>query len=112
VALPDIVIALTTVGENIDAGWLADRLVEERLAACVNVLPPMQSTYRWNEGVTHDTERQILIKTTADRVASLHARIRELHSYEVPEFIVLPVLHGDDRFLGWIRRSVASSAGA
>jgi periplasmic divalent cation tolerance protein len=82
-------LVLTTLGADADAAELARTLVEERLAACVNVLPAMTSIYRWKGSVEQEREQQLLIKTTAGRVEALAARLRELHPYELPEFIVL-----------------------
>ena len=101
------VIVLTTIGSTADGGHLASVLVSERLAACVNVLSEMESFYRWNGKVETDKERQIIIKTTADRVDALRARLRELHAYDIPEFIVFAIASGSDEYLGWIRESVS-----
>ena len=84
-----LVLVLTTLGADADAAGLARTLVEERLAACVNVLPAMTSIYRWKGSVDQEREQQLLIKTAADRVEALAVRLRELHPYELPEFIVL-----------------------
>ena len=84
-----VAIVLTTLGADADAATLARTLVEERLAACVNMLPPMTSVYRWQGKVEQDREQQMVIKTTADRVAALQTRLRQLHPYELPEFLVL-----------------------
>lgn len=102
------VIVLTTVGESTDARALARTLVEERLAACVNVLPPMTSLYRWKGGIEEDREQQLVIKTLAARVPALEARIRELHSYELPEFLVVTVT-GSAKYLAWIEESASGS---
>ena len=102
----DAVIVLTTLAADADAGALARTLVAERLAACVNVLPVMTSVYRWQGRVEEEHEQQLVIKTGADRVAALAARFRELHPYEVPEFLVLRVSEGSDAYLRWIRDSV------
>jgi periplasmic divalent cation tolerance protein len=101
------VIVWTTIAATADGGHLASVLVGERLAACVNVLGEMESFYRWKGNVERDKERQMIIKTTADRVDSLRARLRELHTYEVPEFIVLAIGDGSENYLNWIRESVA-----
>lgn len=101
----DAVIVLTTIGADADAAALACTLVAERLAACVNVLPPMTSVYRWKGQVEQDREQQLLIKTTAGRVAALEARLRALHAYEVPEFLVIRVTGGSDAYLHWLRQS-------
>jgi uncharacterized protein involved in tolerance to divalent cations len=82
-------------------------LVTERLAACVNLLPEMDSIYRWKGQVEVDRERQVIIKTTARCVPQLEARIRQLHEYEVPELIVLPITGGSEAYLRWIRESTA-----
>ena len=96
------VIVLTTLGADADAATLARTLVEERLAACVNVLAPMISTYRWKGSIEQDGEQQLVIKTTPARVPALEARLRDLHPYEVPEFLVLPVSAGSDAYLRWV----------
>jgi periplasmic divalent cation tolerance protein len=96
------VIVLTTLGADADAASLARTLVEERLAACVNVLAPMTSTYRWKDTIEQDREQQLVIKTTPARVPALEARLHDLHPYEVPEFLVLPVSAGSDAYLRWV----------
>lgn len=96
------VIVLTTLGADADAVALARTLVEERLAACVNVLPTMTSIYRWKDRVEEDREQQLVMKTAASRLPQLEARLRELHPYEVPEFLVLAVSGGSDAYLGWL----------
>ena len=104
-ATTDIVIVLTTLGAAADADVFARTLVEERLAACVNVLPPMTSTYRWKGAVERETERQLIIKTTRGRVDALEARVRELHPYETPEFLVVAVTAGGDAYVRWVAES-------
>ena len=84
-----LVLVLTTLGADADAVGLARTLVEDRLAACVNVLPAMTSIYRWKGGVEQDREQQLVIKTTPEKVPALEARLRDLHPYELPEFVVL-----------------------
>jgi periplasmic divalent cation tolerance protein len=102
------VLVLTTLGEEADASTLAQTLVEERLAACVNVLPAMASVYRWEGRVDRAREQQLIIKTSADRVAALEMRLRELHPYDLPEFLVLGPLQGSKAYLDWIRDSVGT----
>ncbi len=99
------VVVLVTWPATRPAEDLARRLVEHGLAACVNVLPEMQSIYRWEGAVQQDAERQLVIKTTADRLEALEAAITAQHPYEVPEFLVLPVTGGSDRYLDWLRSS-------
>ena len=103
---PNAVIVLTTLAADVDACAIARTLVAERLAACVNVLPAMTSLYRWEGRVEEGREQQLLIKTAADRVAGLAARLRELHPSEVPEFLVLSVSDGSDAYLRWLHDSV------
>jgi periplasmic divalent cation tolerance protein len=102
-----VAIVLTTLGADADAAALARTLVAERLAACVNVLPPMASVYRWKGQIEQDREQQLVIKTTADRVTLLQARLRELHPYELPEFLVLDAAAGA-AYAAWIEESVAT----
>jgi len=103
----EIAIVLTTIGGDADAAALARTLVEERLAACVNVLPPMASVYRWKGSVEQDREQQLVIKTTRDGLAALEARLRTLHPYELPEFLVLGVAAGSRAYGAWVAESVA-----
>ena len=105
-AEPGYTLVLTTFPTDGDANQLALTLVKERLAACVSVLPPMQSTYRWKGSVETADERQVLIKTKAASVAALEKRVRELHPYEVPEFLVLNIEAGSAAYLSWLNESV------
>lgn len=97
-------IVLTTLGADADAEALARTLVEERLAACVNVLPPMTSVYRWKEQVEHEREQQLVIKTTGDRLPALRAWLLAHHPYETPELLVLQAA-GSDAYLRWLGES-------
>lgn len=102
--MSDVVIVLTTVG-NAQAGEaIARAVVEERLAACCTISGPMTSIYRWQGEVTTDSEQQLVIKTTADRLEALRVRVHQLHPYEVPEFLVLPVSEGSPAYLDWVRQ--------
>ncbi len=101
------VIVLTTIGLDVDPSVLGTRLVEERLAACVNVLPEMDSFFRWRGAVERDQERQVILKTTAARLPDLERRLHELHPYELPEFLVVEVQQGSDAYLRWLRTSTS-----
>ena len=103
--LMEFALVLTSIAAEGDADAIAKALVEERLAACVSVLPPMQSTYRWKGTVESAAERQLLIKTKAAQVAALEVRVRELHPYEVPEFLVLAIDAGSPAYLSWLREN-------
>jgi periplasmic divalent cation tolerance protein len=109
-ASTDIVLILTTAPDDDRAGTWARTLVEEHLAACVNVHGPMTSCYRWKGVVERDAERQIVIKTTRDRVEALKARLLELHSYELPEFLVVAVEGGSDEYVRWVADQIAGGA--
>jgi periplasmic divalent cation tolerance protein len=100
------VIVLTTFPADEDASALARTLVTERLAACVNVLPPMTSTYRWEDNVEVVNEHQLVIKTMATQVEALKTRINELHPYNVPEVLVLPIGDGAPTYLEWLQQSI------
>ena len=101
------VVVLTTLPADADAATLARALVEARVAACGNILPPMTSVYRWREGIEEEAERQLMIKTTHARLGDLWERLRALHPYEVPEFVALPVIEGDEAYLRWVGESTA-----
>lgn len=103
----DYVIALTTLPADADAAEFARTLVDERLAACVNLLSAMESVYRWEGKIEFEAERQIVIKTSRDRVSALWDRVRELHPYEVPEFVVIPIVDGNEAYLRWIGDSTS-----
>jgi periplasmic divalent cation tolerance protein len=103
----DCVMVWTTIGSATDAHHLASLLVTERLAACVNVLGEMDSVYRWKGKIENDRERQVIMKTTTGRIPALQARLHELHDYDVPEFVVVPIVGGSDAYLQWIRESTA-----
>ena len=99
-------IVLTTAGSEEEAGKIARTLVERRLAACVNILPKVESIYRWEGKVENAVEWLLLIKTTAAASQDLCASIQSLHSYQVPECIVLDVSGGESNYLNWIKASV------
>jgi periplasmic divalent cation tolerance protein len=99
------VLVLTTLGADIEPSTIALRLVEERLAACVNVLPEMESFFRWHGAVERDRERQLVIKTRAASLPDLEKRLHELHPYELPEFLVIPITAGSENYLRWVSAS-------
>ena len=100
-------LVITTVARAEDAEYLAREAVERRLAACVNFLPPMTSVYRWHGDVTREEERMVLFKTRSERFAALRDLLLEIHPYEVPEVIALPIETGSDGYLKWLDDSLA-----
>jgi periplasmic divalent cation tolerance protein len=99
-------IILSTAGTRAEAERLAEALVERRLAACVNVVGPVASIYRWQGAVERADEFLLLIKSTAAQFPAIAAAIKELHSYQLPECIELVVSAGSDAYLEWIAASV------
>lgn len=87
---------------------IAEVLVDEGLAACVNILPGITSVYRWQGSIQRDHELLLIIKTRSDAYPTLEARIRQLHSYAVPEIIALPIVQGHRHYLEWIDSSLGS----
>jgi periplasmic divalent cation tolerance protein len=101
-------VVFVTAGSEEQAAMIANVLVGERLAACVNIVSPIRSIYRWNEGVQSDTEHLMIIKTRASLLSKLEMRVKELHSYEVPEVIALPIVAGAKSYLDWIFASTSA----
>jgi periplasmic divalent cation tolerance protein len=105
-----LVIVLTTLPADADPAVLARQLIGERLAACINALPIMQSIYRWEGAIQEERERQLVIKTTAARLEALQTRLHELHPYQVPEFVVLQAAGASSRYAQWLDDAVALDA--
>jgi periplasmic divalent cation tolerance protein len=102
----EALVVLTTCATDAEAKGLASALVERRLAACVNTLSSVVSTYRWQGVVRHEAEIVLVIKTTEARFAALEQAIRELSSYDLPEVLAIPVQTGSARYLDWLRAAV------
>jgi periplasmic divalent cation tolerance protein len=100
-------LVLTNLPDRAAAERLADALIEKRVAACVNILAPCRSVYRWQGAVQHDEEHPMLIKTTEERYAALEAAIRAGHPYELPEIIALPIERGLPAYLDWVSAETA-----
>ena len=103
-------IALTTCGSPEEAARLAQELVSRRLAACINVVPGVRSFYWWDNCVQDDTEVLLVIKTRVELLPQLEAALHESHSYEVPEFLVLPIVDGSSAYLAWIDANVSQTS--
>jgi periplasmic divalent cation tolerance protein len=105
------ILILNTCPEDVTAAKIATVLVEERLAACVNRVSRMASTYWWQGKLVTDTEALLMIKTTAALFERVSRRLHELHPYELPEVVALPFSQGSERYFGWLSQSVAPSGG-
>jgi periplasmic divalent cation tolerance protein len=103
---PEFVCILTACADSEQARNIADALVSEHLAACVNVLPGVESVYRWQGKVERANEVLLLIKTTRERFPEVRKRIVSLHSYDTPEIICLPIEEGLDKYLTWLHDNV------
>jgi periplasmic divalent cation tolerance protein len=109
--MTEFVVVLVTVGSRAAGEEIARRLVEERLAACVNVVGPIRSIYVWEGRTAEDDEHLLVIKSRRGLFDALAARVKALHSYEVPEVIALPVLAGAAPYLEWLRTNTAPAPG-
>jgi uncharacterized protein involved in tolerance to divalent cations len=99
-------LVLTTTGSSEEAQRIASALVEQRLAACVNIISGVESVYRWQGKIDVTRECLLVIKTTEAAFASLRDAIQKIHSYEVPEILSIPIESGSDAYLRWIDESV------
>jgi periplasmic divalent cation tolerance protein len=103
----DVVLVLSTApaGDN-TAERIARAVIDERLAACVNIHAPIVSIYRWKGIVEHDSERQLVFKTTRAALPALEKRLREIHPYELPEFLVISTSGGSETYLEWVTEQI------
>jgi len=99
-------LVLTTIGSEEDAARLGRSLVEKRLVACVNMVGPVRSVFLWKGKMEDESERLLLMKTRADRYAELETAIQELHPYDVPEVIAIPIERGSQAYLSWVDENV------
>jgi periplasmic divalent cation tolerance protein len=104
---PQVRVALITAPDLETGTRIARALVEERLVACVNLVPGIRSIYRWEGNVEEDAEVLLLVKTRADRAGDLADRVAELHPYELPEVVMLPAVGGSPAYLDWVREEAA-----
>lgn len=104
-AAPQYVVCLITVSSIDEGGQIARTLVEERLAACVNIVNPVASVYRWAGDVVEDAEALLVIKTRKSLFKSLAKRVQEIHSYDVPEIISIPIVEGSPPYFEWLMES-------
>lgn len=104
--MTDKVLILLTAPNRRESRKIARHLVEIRLAACVNISPPIQSHYRWKGKMQEDSEFQLTIKSTRDLFPELRREILKMHSYKIPEIICLPIVDGSPEYLNWVGESV------
>jgi periplasmic divalent cation tolerance protein len=106
--MTNCIVVLVTAPSPADAERIAEAVVGEHLAACVNRIGPIRSTYFWEGEVQRDEEWLLVIKTQAARFAELAARVRALHTYQTPEIIALPIVDGSAPYLEWVRAATGS----
>lgn len=109
--MPDAIVVMVTCGSDAEAQKIADAAVAERLAACASILGSVRSVFRWQGAVARESELLLLMKTTPERFEALSRRVKELHSYQVPEIIAVPVVAGSPDYLAWVRESTEGRAG-
>ncbi len=103
--MSEAIIVMVTCGSGPEAEEISNQLLKERLVACVNIAGRIRSLFHWRGAVARESESLLLMKTTRERFEDLSRRIKELHSYEVPEVIAMPVIVGNPDYLDWIRES-------
>ncbi|HKO42122.1 MAG TPA: divalent-cation tolerance protein CutA [Pyrinomonadaceae bacterium] len=108
-SISDAIVVLMTAPTLEEARMLSVKLVETKLAACVQILPQMESVYRWQGKVERQPEHLLLAKTTADRFAELEREVRAMHSYDTPEIVSFPLTEGSSDYLQWLQESVNRS---
>ena len=103
-----VIVALSTCPDEVTARQIAETFVRERLAGCINRVSQVRSSYIWDGAVQDEPEILLIIKSTAERLPELERRLKELHPYDLPEFIVTRLDGGNEPYLDWIRRNVGS----
>jgi len=103
--MPDPIVVFVTCGSEEEALKIANALVKAHLAACVNLIAPIRSIYRWEGKIWDEKEWLLIIKTQKQRFEALEKRVRSLHSYSVPEIISLPITEGSSAYLNWIKEN-------
>jgi len=104
--MSDAIVVFMTAPNGDEARHIAKELVERQLAACVQILPEIESVYRWNGEVQRDTEIMILAKTTAAQFDDLERAVREMHSYDTPEIVAVPMAHVSEPYRAWLIENV------
>jgi periplasmic divalent cation tolerance protein len=107
--MTDKIVVLSTCGSAKEAGAIARRLVEKRLAACVNLLPGAKSIYHWKGAVEESDEVMLVIKSSRELFSELRVELEKVHSYEVPELIAFPIVDGSEQYLEWMDRELTAA---
>ena len=102
----DFAFIITTVSTEKEGRMIANELVKNKLAACVNIVPKVYSVYEWDNAIQNETEVMLMIKTTKAREKDVYQTVQSLHSYDTPELITLPIENGSDTYLRWVENSV------
>tara|TARA_X000000368_G_C22928082_1_gene666224 strand:- start:674 stop:1003 length:330 start_codon:yes stop_codon:yes gene_type:complete len=102
----DFAFIITTVSTEKEGRMIANELVQNKLAACVNIVPKVHSVYEWENQIQNDEELLLLIKTTKEREKDIYHTVESLHSYDTPELITIPINHGSQPYLQWLENSV------
>ena len=105
--MSEAIVVFMTAGNAVEAQRIADRLVENKLAACVQILPEIQSVYRWKNEVQHEKEVLLLAKTTDERFVDLEKEVRAMHSYETPEIVAVPASQVSEPYRAWLLDSIS-----
>mgnify|MGYP001454871258 FL=1 len=106
----DYAFILTTVSTEEEGHMIANELVKNKLAVCVNIIPKVHSVFEWENDIQNETEVLLMIKTTKAREKDIYQTVQSLHSYDIPELITLPIDNGSDTYLHWLENSVRSTA--
>ena len=104
-SMSEPIVVLVTCGSEEEAAKIANSLVEERLAACVNIISPVRSIYRWEGKIWDEREWMLMIKTQKKRFEDLEKKVKSLHSYSVPEIVALPIIEGSASYLNWLEEN-------
>jgi periplasmic divalent cation tolerance protein len=110
--MTEYITVLITASKEDEAARIAKDIVTSRLAACVNILKGMRSIYRWQGKIEDEDEVLMIVKTRRDLFVELSKRVKELHSYSVPEIIALPVIEGAEEYLNWIKEETGQKSGS
>ncbi len=104
---PTYIVVLVTAADAREAQQISRKLLEQRKAACVNIIPEVDSNFLWNDKIDSDSESLLIIKTKTSLLPEVTSLIKEIHSYDVPEIIALPIIGGSEDYLNWMKESLS-----